>query len=304
MSSPSGSDTVLPFRIEGANVRGRLARLGPSYKAILDPHNYPAPVAALLGETLALSAALATTVKLENGVFILQTQGDGPIPMMITDFSSNGDVRGYARYDSDAFAGNIVPAGESVPHLLGKGHMAFTVDQGRDDRYQGIVELEGASIADCAQSYFRQSEQLDTVIMVAADPIDGDFPPRAAVLMVQRMPGEDRIIMTQEEEEEHWRNAVILMSSLTREELLDPRISDHQILYRLFHEKGVRLYETKDVRAQCRCSRDKVATTLAAFSADDLSDMKTDDGLIVATCEFCRADYVFDDDSLAEIRAT
>ncbi len=303
MASTSGSDTVLPFRIEGANVRGRLARLGPSYKAILDPHDYPAAVAALLGETLALSAALATTVKLEDGVFILQTQGDGPIPMMITDFSSNGDVRGYARYNADAFAGDKSP-GASVPHLLGKGHMAFTVDQGADDRYQGIVELEGASIADCAQSYFRQSEQLDTVILVAADPVDGDFPPRAAVLMVQRMPGEDRIIMTQDEEEEHWRNAVILMSSLTREELLDPRISDHQILYRLFHEKGVRLYETKDVCAQCRCSRDKVATTLAAFSPDDLSDMKTDEGLIVATCEFCRSDYAFDDDSLAEIRAS
>ena len=296
-----GTDSVQPFRIEGANVRGRLARLGPTYQEILRPHDYPLPVARLLGETLALTAALATTVKLEDGVFILQTQGDGPVGMMVADVTSGGDVRGYARYDDSAFAAGADEIPATVPHLLGAGHLAFTVDQGAGaERYQGITDIEGATIAECAQSYFRQSEQLETAIMLAAQPSEDDFPPRAAVLMIQRMPGEDRVIMTQDEEEEHWRNAVILMSSLTVEELLDPRINDNQLLYRLYHEKGVRLYESRPMRFHCRCSRDKVERTLAAFPPSELDDMKTDDGFIVATCEFCQSEFKFDDDGLAQ----
>ncbi len=287
---------VLPFQIEGANVRGRLVRLGSAYREILSPHNYPAPVASMLGEMFALTAALATSLKFD-GIFIMQTQADGPIGMMVADVASNGGMRGYARYSDDAFAddADIEP---SVPHLLGNGNLAFTVDQGRDtDRYQGITALEGATLAECAQAYFRQSEQLETAILLAADPVSA----RAGALMIQRMAGGER---DDDLEDDAWRTAVILMSSMTTDELLDPAISDQDLLLRLYHDSGVRVFDKIELRYHCRCSGDKVAETLAAFSAEELQDMKEDDGRIVATCEFCRTEYAFDDKALEKVRTS
>ena len=294
-------DILQPFRIEGANIRGRVARLCGSYEGILGTHDYPEPVARILGETIALSAAISTSLKFD-GIFYLQTQGDGPIPMLVADVTSAGQMRGYARCKEEAFplSDNTSP---TVPQLLGSGHLAFTLDQGaRTDCYQGIVALEGETIAECAQSYFEQSEQLETAIMVVAQPVADDFPPRAAIIMLQKMPGEDRLILTADEEEEHWRNAVILMNSLTTEELLDPRLSLDRLLYRLFHEKGVRLYDKKEISYRCRCAREKLAETLASFSSEELADMKTETGEITATCEFCRTVYAFDDVALDAIR--
>jgi len=301
MSGTTPPDILQPFRIEGANIRGRVVRLSGSYEGILGTHDYPEPVARVLGETIALTAAISTSLKFE-GIFYLQTQSDGPIPMLVADVTSGGQMRGYARYKEEAFSGGA-ETGTSVSDLLGTGHLAFTLDQGaHTDRYQGIVALEGATIAECAQSYFQQSEQLETAIMVAAQPVADDFPPRAAIIMLQKMPGEDRLILTADEEEENWRNAVILLNSLTTEELLDPRLSLDRLLYRLFHEKGVRLYEKKEITYHCRCAREKVAETLASFSSEELADMKTETGEITATCEFCRTVYAFNDTDLDEIR--
>ena len=302
MTIPVISDTLQPFRIEGANIRGRVARLTASYEGILGAHAYPEPVARMLGETIALTAAISTSLKFD-GIFYLQTQGDGPIPMLVADVTSAGRMRGYARYKKEVFTSGL-HIGHTVTDLLGAGHLAFTLDQGaHTDRYQGIVALEGNTIAECAQSYFQQSEQLETAIMVAAQPVANDFPPRAAIIMIQKMPGEDRLILTADEEEENWRNATILLNSLTSEELLEPRLSLDELLYRLFHEKGVRLYDRKEISYHCRCARGKVAETLASFSTEDLADMKTETGEITATCEFCRTVYVFDDAALDEIRA-
>ena len=302
MKSHVISDYLQPFRIEGANIRGRVARLSASYEGIISTHAYPEPVARVLGETIALTAAISTSLKFD-GVFYLQTQSDGPIPMLVADVTSAGQIRAYARYKEEIFT-DCLEINHPVPDLLGTGHLAFTLDQGaHTDRYQGIVALEGNTIAECAQSYFQQSEQLDTSIIVAAQPVADDFPPRAAIIMIQKMPGEDRLILTADEEEENWRNATILLNSLTSKELLDPRLSLDQLLYRLFHEKGVRLYDKKEISYYCRCAREKVAETLASFSTEDLADMKTETGEITATCEFCSTVYAFDDAALNEIRA-
>ncbi len=291
---------VQPFSIEGTNVRGRLVRLGEAYRDILAPHPYPAALGILMGELATMTIALADSLKYD-GLFILQTQSDGPVSMMVVDITSTGELRGYARYDVDKL--NTISQA-TVPHLMGSGHLAFTVDQGRDmERYQGITALEGASLAECAQAYFRQSEQLETAILLSADPETK----RAAALMIQKMPpaGEgvrQQIVLSADEEDESWRNAVILMSSMTKEEMLDPELNSWDLLYRLYHEEGVRLYDNKPLKFQCRCSGEKVAATLASFPTEELSDMKTEDGLIVATCEFCRTDYKFDDKALEKIR--
>ena len=167
-------DLVQPFQIDSSGLRGRLVRLGPALDEILTRHAYPEPVAMMLGEAIALAAALAGALKYE-GVFTLQTKGDGPIGMLVADVTSAGALRGYAQYDAGKLAkaiatspGGATGIGDSVPRLLGAGHLAFTVDQGEHtDRYQGIVELQGSTLAECAHHYFRQSEQVEAGLKVA-----------------------------------------------------------------------------------------------------------------------------------------
>ena len=160
-------DLIRPFQIEGMTVRGRLVRLGPTLHQILTRHDYPDLVSQLLGQAVALSSALAGALKY-NGVFTLQTKGDGPLSIMVADVKTPGDLRGYAQFDADAIAAVQPNANPSIPRLLGAGHIAFTVDQGtRTERYQGIVALEGQSLADCAHNYFRESEQIETAIVLA-----------------------------------------------------------------------------------------------------------------------------------------
>lgn len=298
-ASPVFPSIVRPFQLEGCDVRGKLVRLGSAYADILAPHDYPAPVARLLGETLALAAALSTSLKFD-GTFTIQTSSNGPIRMIMADVRSEGGMRAYARYRAEDLPDDDEA---TMRELMGTGHIAFTVDQGPDStRYQGITALDGETLSECANTYFHQSEQLETEIILTADPGGRGRDARAAALMLQRLPRPERVGTDPEEDDEKWRNAVILMKSLTNEELLDPDISADRLLYRLYHETGVRAFEGRPLKFQCRCSRERVANTLASFSPDDLKDMKTDEGLIVATCEFCRTDYSFDDAQLAELR--
>ena len=298
-ASPVFPSIVRPFQLEGCDVRGKLVRLGSAYADILAPHDYPSSVARLLGELLALSAALSTSLKYD-GTFTIQTSSNGPIRMIMADVQSDGGMRAYARYRAEALDDD---ADSTVTDLMGTGHIAFTVDQGPDTtRYQGITAIEGDTLTDCANTYFRQSEQLETEIILTADPGAPGRDARAAALMLQRLPRTERHSADPEEEEESWRNAVVLMRSMTTDELLDPNISADGLLYRLYHETGVRVFDGRPLRFHCRCSRERVANTLASFTVDDLKDMKTEAGLIVATCEFCGTGYTFDDDQLAELR--
>jgi molecular chaperone Hsp33 len=290
-------DLVQPFQIEALGIRGRLVRLGDSLDTAIKAHGYPPAVVGLLAETMTLAVTLSAALKYE-GVFILQAEGDGPVKMLVADVTSEGGLRGYARFDEDQVMAAEGGGGGAVPRLLGAGHLAFTVDQGPDtERYQGITELVGATIAECAQAYFRQSEQLETAISLCAAPMSAGDPPRAAALVVQRLPSGEEGTIARDEDDEAWRRAVVLMSSITAGELLDPDLTPSEILYRLYHEDGVRVYRQKTIEHACRCSRERVARTLASFPRDEI-DAMSEDGQVAVTCEFCMAEYVFDDGQL------
>ena len=306
MTAPAASapdDLVQPFRIDPFALRGRLVRLGPALDHILSQHAYPEPVAAMLGEAITLAVVLAGALKYD-GVFTLQTKGDGPIRLMVADVSTDGAVRGYAQYDEKKLASITAvkgAVGMSVPRLLGAGYIAFTVDQGEEtDRYQGIVELAGSSLADCAQHYFRQSEQIQAGIKLAVGRSGPGRTWRAGGLMLQRVPPEGGYSVIADDVEDGWRRAMVLMSSATSEELIDPALAPRRLLFRLFHEDGVRVYDTHLLEARCRCSRERIETILRAFPADELDDMRKE-RVTTVTCEFCSRRYTFDADEIGRL---
>src|SRR5438132_9013372 len=231
-------DLVQPFRIDPFALRGRLVRLGPTIDRILSQHAYPEPVAAMLGEAITLAVVLAGALKYD-GIFTLQTKGDGPIKLMVADVSTAGAVRGYAQYDAAKLetALNSARPLRSVPGLVGSGYIAFTVDQGEDtDRYQGIVELAGSTLAECAQHYFRQSEQIQAGIKLSVGRAGRDRTWRGGGLMLQRVPPEGGYGVIADDVEDGWRRAMVLMSSATAEELVDSDLPPRRLLFRLFYE--------------------------------------------------------------------
>lgn len=292
-ASTATADLVLPFTIEDGLVRGRLVRLGPALDSILDPrHDYPLPVAALLAEICALATALAAMLKYD-GVFTLQVQGDGPVPLVVADVTSEGRLRAMARFDAARLA--TVAAEAPALALLGKGHLAFTVDQGAGtERYQGIVALEGETLADAVGTYFRQSEQLDTAVSTAVRPPADGLGWAAQVVMIQRLPpGTGRApILLAEEADESWRRAEILLGSLTVAELRDPTLMPEHLLYRLYHAESLVLFDPRRLVAECRCSRERVVATLTSLPAAEVPSLADADGNITVTCEFCRTDHV------------
>ena len=272
-------------------------RLGPVVHEILTRHAYPAPVARLLGEMLALTAMLAGLIK-HDGVFSLQTKGDGAVGTMIADMTSGGDLRGYAAFDADRVAAMDGAAG--VPDLLGAGYLAFTADPGPPaDRYQGIVELAGETLAECLQHYFRQSEQVQSGLIVATDLVEGAW--RAAGLVLQQLPEED-LTPGEPVDEDAWRRAMVLQASCTRAELLGPDLPANDLLYRLFHEEGVRVFRRSALAAGCRCSRKRLEKTLRALPRQEVEDLRID-GEVAVTCEFCNRRYRFDSAELARLYA-
>ncbi len=305
-------DLVQPFQVEtpgGSAVRGRFTRLGPVLDDILSRHDYPDPVARLLAEMVTLAATMAAALKYE-GVFSLQSKGDGAISMMVADITSTGEVRGYAQYDSDKLAHASQAIGPVVPRFLGSGHLAFTVDQGdHAERYQGIVELRGDHFSDCVDHYFRQSEQLDVWLKVAVDrpqaEASSEAPPpwRAGVFMLQRIPDNDGRGGIDMASEDDWQHALALAKTLTEIEMLDPALTPPKLLRRLFHEHGVRIYEPRPVAQGCRCSRDRVVGVLRMLSEEELSEMYVDDAIEVR-CEFCAAGYEFSRQEVASLRSS
>ena len=251
----------------------------------------------MLGEAITLAVLLAGALKYD-GVFTLQTKGDGPIRLIVADVTTAGALRGYAQYDEEKLAAG--PA-LSVPALLGSGYIAFTVDQGEHtDRYQGIVELAGASLADCAQHYFRQSEQIQAGIKLAVGRAGPDGAWRAGGLMLQRVPPEGGYGVIADDVEDGWRRSMVLMSSATAEELIDPGLTPHRLLFRLFHEDGVRVFDTHPLAARCRCSRERIEGILPLFSPEELAEMQQE-GVTTVTCQFCNQSYFFDADDLARL---
>ncbi len=294
------ADLVQPFLIESSGIRGRLLRLENVCDRVLSRHAYPAPVARLLAEMLALCGGLASLIKYE-GIFTLQASGDGPLRMMVVDVTSEGAMRGYAGFDRARIDLLMAETGDSptVPQLFGKGHLAFTVDRDKySDRYQGIVALTGDSLADCMQHYFMQSEQLQSGIVLAAGRRGEHW--LSAALVLQRLPEEAVHAI---EDEDDWRRAMVLQASCSEDELLDDGLALNDLLFRLFHEEGVRVFEPRSVTESCRCSREKLENVLKSMPRPEIEDLKID-GAVEVTCEFCTEVYRFDDDDLDRIYAS
>ncbi len=299
---PLTDDLVLPFQIEASRLRGRMVKLGPALDEILARHKYPEPVARFLAETMALAVLLSSMLKYD-GIFTLQTKGDGPIKLMVADITSVGDIRAYAQYDEDELkkaADDVAIA--PAPALLGKGYIAFTVDQGPNtDRYQGIVELYGKTLADCVQHYFRQSEQIDTGLTISVDQETGTGAWRAGGIMVQRLPQDETEKVLGSGDEDAWRRAMVLLSTTTGEELLASDLAASDLLFRLFHEDGVRVWQPKGLRFGCRCSRERVSDMLSSLPREEVQELKIDDGRVEVVCQFCSTAYHFDDADLDRV---
>ena len=292
-------DLVRPFELDQAGLRGRLVRLGPMLDRILARHAYPLPVGRLLAEATALAALLAGALKYE-GVFTLQTSGNGPVRLLVADITSAGALRAYAQYDEAGVAEAAAPSGAPVPRLLGAGHLAFTVDQGtHTERYQGLVALEGAALADCVHHYFRQSEQLEAGLKVAAahDPATGWH---AGGIMLQRLP-QEALAEEAEALDDAWHEALVKLSTATDAELTEPGLDPDSLLYRLFHESGVRVYPPLAIEDRCRCSRARIETVLRSLPDADIEDLASD-GEAEITCEFCSTRYQFTRDEITALR--
>ena len=309
----SGDDNVLPFAVEALDLRGRLVRLGPAVDAILGRHDYPPCVSRLLAEAVALTALIGTSMKFD-GRFILQTQSDGPVSMLVVDFSAPESLRACARFDAAAVAAAVEAGRDRPEDLLGRGHLAMTVDQGAEmSRYQGIVELDGRSLEEAAHGYFLQSEQIPTRVRLAVAEVltrDPGREPhrawRAGGLFLQFLPASAERVGHRDlhpgdapgaaatlEEDDAWVEALSLAGTVEDVELTDPAVSAETLLYRLFHERGARVFEPQPLVERCRCSRDAVRAMIASFSPAERVDM-VENGRIGVTCEFCSTRYDFD----------
>jgi molecular chaperone Hsp33 len=284
---------IVPFHLPRRPVRGRLVRLGPLADALLTRHeNHPA-VTRVAGEALALVAGLSSALKFQ-GSFSLQAKGDGPVNLLLADCTDQGALRGYARADADALAALLAETPEpGTGRLLGSGYLALTVDQGAGgERHQGIVQIEGESLADMALHYFATSEQLQCWVRLAAAPGPNGW--RAGALILERIAGQGGIDPEMDEaaQEEAWRTALALAATVTDAELLDDTLHPERLLYRLFNSEGVAADRARALSYGCRCSRARLSGILEGFGTDDLDHMSVD-GDIVMTCEFCNLDFRF-----------
>ncbi|CAN5174739.1 Hsp33 family molecular chaperone [soil metagenome] len=299
-ASTASDDIVAAFQIETRPARGRIVRLGDAVNEVLTRHDYPEPVATLLGEACALAALVGASLKFE-GRLIVQAQGKGPVSYVVADYDTSGALRGYCRFDADRVAevscGLMLPGART---LLGDGVFTMTIDPvDMADRYQGITAIEGETLALCAEQYFAQSEQTPTRIRLAVARAGMDRTWRAGCAMVQIIAGDEARGDTQDA----WDHVQALFETLGEDELVDPNLPPETLLYRLFHEDGVRLFPSTPLRAFCRCTQGRVEGMLAAFPEADRADMVEPDGTIHVTCEYCSRDYRIEPDAVAKVAA-
>jgi molecular chaperone Hsp33 len=324
MNGGGDTDRALPFQVDTLEVRGRVVSLGPAIDAILARHNYPDPVKVLLGEACVLAALLATSLK-DVSRFILQTQTDGPVSMLVADIRLPGQMRATASCDAAAVAALAQAGAADAAALLGKGTLAMTIEQGHGgQRYQGFVTLDHESLEEAAHTYFRQSEQIPTRIRMAvsemfdrdedgkarhqwrAGGIIGQFMPEAAERIAHRdLPAGDAPEDTPEDladdaleaDDDAWVEAAALIETVADHELTDPAISPERLLFRLFHERGVRVFEPVRLEDHCTCTRDRIETVLDQMDDGEIAEAAIG-GEIEVRCEFCGLRYHFDPDAL------
>ena len=267
----SDNDRLQRFIIENTPVRGELVRLNATWQAILERSDYPDNVRKLLGEAMAACALLAATIKFD-GSLILQIRGDGPLHLLVAHATSGGTLRGVARWHGE------VPAA-GLHDIFGNGQMALTIEPTQGEPYQGIIALQGEQLKHAIENYFRQSEQLNTVLWLASDE------QACAGFLLQEMPGDS-------EDTDAWDRASHLAATLTPDELL--RLPAIELLHRLFHEEDVRLFEAEPVSFRCSCSRERIGSMLISLGANEVQDILQEQGRIKVDCEFCNAHYEFD----------
>ena len=302
-SNPLLTDVALGVTIPSRDARGRLIRLGPALDTILSAHSYPAPIATLLAEALALTGLLGSLLKEAEGQVTLQAQTEnGIIDLLVCDYR-DGELRGYVRHDRDRLA-------DAGPHpslfaLFGKGYLAITFDHPRmDERYQGIVPLEGESLAQAAQSFFAQSEQIPSLVRLAAEQRDGGWV--AGGVLFQHLPeGEEgRERLETRLDHPDWPHVAILAGSVKAEELTDPSLALDDLVWRLFNEEDeVRTLAAVPVRRGCRCDPAYVRSVIAKFPPDERAEMVGEDGKITVDCEFCSSKFEFAPEEVAPGRA-
>ena len=294
-------DNCTSFHLDKGAFMGRLVRLDEVINTILSRHKYPKQISAVVAESTALGALLSATIKYD-GLFTLQTQSSGPVTMVVVDVTSEGRVRACANFKQDMLdkALELRKSDENelleAPHYMGNGHLAFTVDQGSNtDLYQGIVDLQGKTLSECALRYFKQSEQIETYLQLFLQAPDEHHNRwKAAGILLQKLPDNGGKISDDSEAlQEAWEEAVIFAQSLKAEEIFDDNLSDKEILTRLFHANDLEITKTKQYHFGCRCSRDKLFNTLHAMKPQDIEDM-CENNKITATCHFCGEVYSFD----------
>lgn len=310
-------DTVLPFQLDRADVRGRIARLDGVLDRVLSQQNYPSNIEALVAEALLMTALIGQTIKL-RWKLSLQIRGDGPARLVATDYFSPAEkgavakLRAYASFDK----ARLDPAADSFSQI-GRGYFAILIDQGSGTTpYQGITPIAGGSLSSCVETYFAQSEQLPTRFALAFGRSTEPGRPeswRAGGIMIQHMPkaspfavgggsGEGGLLSPSDilsgEDEENWKRANERLEKVEQLELVGPHIHPTDLLAKLYEEESPRVFGEQSVVFGCTCSADKVRQTLSIYSARDIGHMTTDDGIVTADCRFCGAHYEFDPKTL------
>ena len=290
LAAAASLDSAIGFALPTRHARGRLVRLGPALEEILSAHAYPAPIAHVLGEALVLTALLGATLKDAGGQLTLQAQTEnGIVDLLVADYRG-GELRGYVRFDKERLAAEP-GAHPSLEALFGKGYLAITFDQSATaERYQGIVPLEGESLAEAAEHFFSQSEQIPSLVRIAV----GDSGRVAGGILLQHLPegeeGRERLHTRLDHPE--WDHARILGETVRAGELTDPSLPLEGLLWRLFHdEEEVRLLSTTPLVRVCRCNEAHIRSVLARFPADERAEMADEDGMISVDCEFCSTIY-------------
>ncbi len=290
-------DFVRSFQIEGMNVRGRIVHLTDLADRVIAAHAYPDAVSSVVGEALALAALLGASLKFD-GTLTLQTRSNGPLRMIVADYMTPGQVRACAMFDRDAV--EALGAAPPFEALIGEGSLAITIDQGADmERYQGIVPLDGNGLAEGAMGYFERSEQIPTriklgVATLSARGSDGARPHwRSGGIMIQNLAALGGLNAPAVENPDDWVRASALFATTEAHELVDPLVEAERLLFRLFHEDGVRVFDRHELQFGCRCSSDRVAAVLSQYPEEEVQALADQDGMIRATCEFCSTVYRF-----------
>ncbi|MFN3068623.1 Hsp33 family molecular chaperone HslO [Serratia sp. J2] len=272
----SNHDQLHRYLFENYAVRGELVTVSETYQHILTNHDYPAPVQKLLGELLVATSLLTATLKFDGDITV-QVQGDGPLKLAVINGNNRQEMRGVARFE-----GEIV-TDSTLHQMLGNGIMVITISPSEGERYQGVVGLEGETLAQCLEGYFRQSEQLPTRLFIRTGEAEGK--PAAAGMLLQVLPAQDG-------NADDFDHLVQLTATIKDHELFT--LPANEVLYRLYHQEEVTLYEPQDVIFRCTCSRQRCADALITLPTEEVADMLEQDGNIDMHCDYCGNHYVFD----------